>query len=220
MVSGEFRWFDAFKRTFEENLQPALKEHNVHYFTHLWNHDLERLKDFTDLCHPAIVELEDQRSFTEISKYFDIRKKLNSSILYQSFGAHKAFLLLDKYQKETNINFDLFIKMRPDLAFLDKIELDNFDQSSVYVKDIAHWRPVSNYINDYIYFTKNYEAVKGIASLGYYMDALLAYPKSYIYQKDESKNIYCPEEILAKHYSNLHITPKTYPFNIDLARHH
>ena len=110
--------------------------------------------------------------------------------------------------------------MRPDLAFLDTIKLDDFDDNSIYVKDIAHWRPVSSYINDYIYFTRSYSSLSRTAKLGFSFDYILSEPDSFIYQKNVAQNIFCPEEILAKHINNKNISVKTYPFNIDLARHH
>jgi len=202
MVCGEFRWFESFKRTFKSNFEPALQGHNVQYFAHFWNQDLEELSKFTEICNPIITQFEKKLPTEDVKKFFGNTRNLNSSLPNQAYGALKSFSLVDEYQKINNIKFDLYIKMRSDLAFLQPVNLDDFDSYSVYVKDIVHWRPLSNYINDYIYFTKNYTAVKDMAQLGFCLNDLLADTDSFIYQKDVSKDIYCPEEILAKHFVN------------------
>lgn len=220
MVCGEFRWFDSFEKTFKSNFAPALQGHNVQYFAHFWDQDLEQLSKFTDICNPIITQFEKKPPTEDVKKFFGNTKNLNSSLPNQAYGAHKSFLLLDEYQKQNNTTFDLYIKMRSDLAFVDKINIDNFDNESVYVKDIVHWRPLSNYINDYIYFTKNYNAVRDMAMLGFSLNNILADTDSFIYQKDVSKDIFCPEEILAKHFVIKNVKPKAYSYNIDLARYH
>lgn len=220
MVCGEMRWFDNFRTTFENNFKPSLIGHSVQYFAHFWNQDLEKLSNFTDVCCPITLDIEDKISYSSIKTFFGNTKNVSGTLPNQAYGAYKSFLLLKKYQEENNITFDLFIKMRTDLAFLSEIKFDNFDLESVYVKDIVHWRPTKNYVNDYIYFTKNYDAVQKIANLGFSLDFIVADPNSFIYQRDIPNNIFCPEEMLAKHLDNNNISIKTYNFNIDLARHH
>ncbi len=203
------------ERTFKENFAPILKNHEVQFFAHFWNQDLEKLSKFTDICNP-ILELENKISYTEVKNYFNMVKDISNSLPNQAYGAYKVYLMLDKYIKENN-TFDLYIKMRSDLAFLNPVNF-NFDLNSVYVKDIVHWRPLNTYINDYIYFTKNYDAVKKMAELGFNLNNIMK--EHFVHEKDISKNIYCPEEILAKHFVNKKIITKTYNFNIDLARYH
>ncbi len=220
IICGEFRWFDNFKTTFQNNFKPTLDGHNIQYFSHFWNQNLERLSDFTNTCDPMNIDIENKISYEDVKKFFNFTKNVNGSFPNQAYGAYKSFLLLEKFQEQNNTTFDLYIKMRSDLAFLNKVDISNFDQESIYVKDISNWRPVTNYVNDYIYFTKNYQAIKTISKLGFHIDTILENPNSFIYQKDVSKNIYCPEEMLAKHLVNNNISTKTYNFNIDLARHH
>jgi hypothetical protein len=220
IICGEFRWFDNFKTSFLNNFQPALQNHDVQFFAHFWNYDLNNLSYFSEICCPMILNVEDIRSLNRIKKFFGATKDINGSFPYQAYCAFKSFLLLQKYQKENKTEFDLYIKMRSDLVFLDPVILDNFDLNSIYVKNITHWRPVKNYVNDYIFFTKNYIALQKMIEVGFYTDSILENPESFLYEKDLSNNIYCPEEILANHLFNKIISVKTYDFNIDLARHH
>ena len=136
------------------------------------------------------------------------------------YSAYKAFLLLESFQSNNKITFDLYIKMRSDLAFLNTINVDSFNSQSIYVKNSFHWRPTTSFVNDYIYFTKNYDALQTISKMGFSTDIILANPNSFVCEKIVAKDIYCPEEMLAKHIFNNKIDVRAYDFNIDLARYH
>jgi hypothetical protein len=221
LICGEFRWFDSFLKTFQNNFSPALQGHNVQYFAHFWDRGLEKLSNFTKLCDPLIMDIEDQKDHSYVKNFFGFTKTINGTFPNQIYCVYKTFSLLENFQEKNNMTFDLYIKMRLDLVFLNMLKLDDFDSKSIYVKDLSHEsRPTSTYVNDYAFFTKNYDATKKIAELGFSFDSLLENPESLIYKQFISHNIYCPEEILAKHLINKKISVKTHNFNIDLARHH
>src|SRR6266566_6650444 len=132
MFNGEFRWFESFKRTFQDNFRPALNGHNVQYFAHFWNQGLEKLPDFIKICGPIIMDLENKKSEEETKKFLGITKTINGTLINQTYCAYKAFLLLEQYQQQYNMNFDLYIRMRSDLAFIERICFDSFDYESIY----------------------------------------------------------------------------------------
>ena len=231
MVNGQLRWYESFKRTFQQNLQPSLAGHNVQYFVYFWNQGFEDLSKFIDLCNPVILHSENQKSILEIQEFLGYKKNISvKSIIYQSYTMYKVFLLLQQYQQQHNMMFDLFIRMRPDLAFISKIDINNFDQSSIYFKSLAHEAiTLDKLVNDYIYFTRSFDTVKKMAMWGFCLDAILDDPKSFQWfgaptpadQQDRvASGIYVPEELLARYISRENISAKTYDFNIDLARHH
>jgi hypothetical protein len=220
---GELRWFDITKRTFIANFLPALEGHEIKYFAHFWPSEgrhLEILEEFQCLYKPLTYEVEFQKSPQYIQGIFENQNLLNSTLQSQSFSFYKAFLLLKEYQLKNNTTFDLYIKMRTDLAFIDKVDINTFDNTQIYTKNISHWRPLSTYVSDYIFFTKNFDNVKKLAKMGFYFDQLISKPEEFLYQNDYKNNIFCPEELLAKYIALQQIESKTFDFNIDLARHH
>jgi hypothetical protein len=218
MVNGEFRWFESFRASFIRNFQPALEGHNVQYFAHFWDHGLEKLPEFMNVCKPMILDLEGKKSDTDVRKYLGITKTINGTLPNQTYCAHRVFLLLEKYQKEHNMRFDLYIRMRPDLAFPEKINFDDFDNESIYFKRCHPGTTTSTFLCDFSYFTKNYSTVEKMAEFGMCLDAILDDPRPLDYKEFISENIYCPEEMLARHVSRKGLSPKLHNFELDLAR--
>lgn len=219
---GQFRWFEKGHQTFIENVLPKLQNHNVRYFAHFWDCSecsSENLEKFENIYNPLIWAIERQKSLQQMKSFFKSTNNLSGTMISQSYSFYHAFKFVKQYQQHHKIKFDLFIKLRCDLSFLNEIDLD-FDKYSIYTKDLGDWRPSSNYINDYCFFTKNYTNIKKLSKIGFYFDKLTEYPEYFIYQKIPEKGIYCPEEILANHMANNNIKQKSYNFNIDLARHH
>lgn len=220
MFNGEFRWFESFRKTFEENLKPSLNGHSVQYFAFIWNKGLENLSNFIDLCNPIILDIENQKSDSEIKNFLGFTKSVNGTLPYQLYCAHKVFCLLQNFQEKNNRTFDLYIRMRPDLVFLNKINFDVFDSESVYFKQSHSGTKTSTYLNDYMYLSRNYDAVRKMAQFGSCLDETLKNTSSLAYREFISQDIYCPEELLARHVSNKSISAKLHNFDIDLARHH
>jgi hypothetical protein len=220
MFNGEFRWFESFKRTFQENFSFALEGHNVQYFAYFWNKGLENLPNFINICNPIIINLENQKSDIEIKKYLGFTKIINGTFPYQIYCAHRVFLLLQQYQQQYNTNFDLYIRMRVDLAFPDKVNFDNFDLESVYSKKCHGGTSLSNFHCDFAYFTKNYDAVQKMAKFGMCLDAILENTDSLNYREFISQNMYCPEELLAKYVDSQKLSTKFHDFDIQLARNY
>ena len=220
MFNGQFRWFESFKKTFEINFKPALEGHSVQYFAHFWNQGLENLSDFVGVCDPIILNLENKKSNAEVKKFLGFTKTINGTLPNQTYCAYKVFLLLQQYQSQYNMTFDLYIRMRPDLAFPDKISFDNFDSESVYSKICHGGTTLSTFHCDFAYFTKNYDAVQKMAEFGKCLDATLDNPNSLNYREFISQEIYCPEELLARHVINKGLSAKFHDFDIHLARNY
>ncbi len=216
---GQLRWFDLSQKSFKENFAPELRNHNVKYFGHFQG-EIDRLNDFKLEYNPSIIEIEKQQSLEETHSIFKMKHKMHKVLLFQTYSFYKTFLILEKYQKENNIKFDLYIKLRTDLVYLNKIDINQFDNHSIYTKDITHWRPLSNYVHDYILFTKSYDNLSSLANLGFGIDEILNKKEELEYTGGPDNDLYCCEEILAKYLSNKNINIKTYDFNIDLARYH
>jgi hypothetical protein len=220
MFNGQFRWFESFKKSFLINFQPALNGHNIQYFAYFWNENLEGFQHFKNLCQPMIINLEDRKTNAEIQSYLGFKTIIDGTLPYQLYCAYKVFLMLKEYQEQNNKSFDLYIRMRPDIFFLDKVNFDSFDQHSVYSKKCHPGSSPSTFHCDYAYFTKNYEAVKKIAEFGTLLDRAIDPSSSLCYREFISQNMYCPEELLARHINNSQLSTKYHNFDVDLARHH
>ena len=220
MFNGLLRWHDSFKRTFQSHFKPALEGHEVQYFAHFWNEDLDRLSEFIKIANPIILEMENKKTSEQVKEFLGFTKVINGTLPNQTYCAYKVFLLLEQYQKQHNKTFDLYIRMRSDLAFLDKINFDNLDSESVYIKSSHSGTSISNYLNDYMYFTKNYYTAQTMSKFGTCFDTILDDPRPLAYKEFISQNIYCPEELLSRYAIQNGLSVKLHNFNIDLARHH
>jgi hypothetical protein len=220
MFNGQFRWFDSFKRSFQQNFKPALEGHEVQYFAHFWNEGLEKLPDFIEICGPMILHLENLKSADEIKKFLGFTKIINGTLPNQTYCMYKVFDLLQKFQNSNKQTFDLYIRMRSDLFFPDKIIFDQFDSYSVYSKKCHPGTTLKTFHCDFAYFTRNYEAVQKMASFGLCLDKTIEYHEQLKYCEFLSQNTYCPEELLARHVSQQNLSAKFHDFNLDLARHH
>lgn len=221
---GQQRWYDVTNYSYIKNFLPLLADHNVQYFAHLWkigdpdpkfDKTIEEtgFEQFKKIYSPIELEIENQKSANDLRSIFKMKKDIHGNLLSQSYSFYKSFLLLEKYQKIHNIKFDLYIKLRTDLAFVNEVNFD-FDESSIYTKDMGDWRKSEDYIHDYMFFTKNYNHVERMAKIGFDFDKILSF-SNFLYCK---ANSVCPEEILAKHLINNKIINKPYSFNVDLAR--
>jgi hypothetical protein len=219
MFSGQFRWFDSFKRSFLASFQPALNGHNVQYFAHFWNEDVEEISNFLTLCDPIILELEDKKTNDEVKKFLGFTKNIKGTLPNQTYCIYKVFMLLDQYQKQNNTIFDLYIRMRPDLYFPDQVILNNFDKNILYSKKCHTNATPATFHCDFAYFTRSYEIVKRIAQFGFHLDQAINYPEKMIYKSQNDPEIYCPEELLARYVKNISISTKYHSFDLDLARY-
>jgi hypothetical protein len=219
MFNGEFRWFERFKTSFQANFKPAIDGHNVQYFTYVWNKHMEHFSNLTDICFPMSLEIEDEKTISEIKQYLGYTTTINGTFPYQVYTAHRAFLLLQKFQSENNTKFDLYIRMRPDIAFPEPIDLNNFDAESVYFKRCHSGTTTSTFLCDFAYFTRNYDAVQKMANFGKCLDAVINDPEPLAYREFILQQIYCPEELLARYVKQQDISAKLHSFELDLARH-
>lgn len=223
---GQQRWFDLTNQSYISNFLPVLKDHNVKYFSHLWNMgniDLDTtkskdgFKQFENLYSPNVIELELNKSPLELYSFFKMKKEIHNSLLSQTYSFYKSFSLLAEYQRKNSMCFDLYIKMRTDLVFLNKIKIDNLDSESIYTKDMGDWRPSSNYVHDFMFLTKSFINLEKMANMGFEFDQILEDFDSLLYTNDYNGSV-CPEEILARQLVNNKLQQKPYDFNIDLAR--
>lgn len=213
---GQLRWFENTHQTFQQYVQPVLQGHQIQYFAHFWEDlFLQRLPDFKQLYSPLELITTPNVSEEEIWDKFNMRHRQGSNLLHQTYSFYQTQKLLENYQNKYQTQFDIYIKLRTDLVFLTPFNLD-IDQDSLYTKDIVHWRPLSNYVNDYLAMTKNYNNIRKLGELGFGIDRVLDRPEELKY----SSSIYCAEEILARHLVLEEVPTKTYTFNVDLARHH
>lgn len=217
MFNGQFRWHDSFKRSYLQNFKPALEGHDVKIFSHFWNEGLEKLPDFLEVCGPMILNLENKKSAEEVKSFLGFTKTINGTLPNQTYCVYKAFELL---QKTGGNNFDLYIRMRSDLFFPNRVSFDNFDSHSVYSKKCHPGTTLQTFHCDFAYFTKNYEAARKMSSFGLHLDKTLEHPEQLKYREFISQDTYCPEELLAKYVSQQGILAKFHDFELDLARHH
>ena len=217
---GQLREFNSGIESWKKNVIPELNGHNVNFFAHFWDDEyLKNLENFNNYHSPLILQTENQKTVEEMHQEFGIKNKMHFCMFSQSYSFYKAFQLLKIFEHNNNKKFDLYIKLRSDLIFLNKINFD-LDGYSVYTKDISHWREPCDYIHDYILLTKNYSNIEAISNLPYNFDNILEKENELKYSGGLDNKNYCCEEILAKHILMNEIPVKFYNFNVDLARHH
>lgn len=222
MFFGQLRWFDNSHVSFKKNFLPSLNNHQVQYFAHFQDHIInqENVKKFENLYEPLTLIAEQQKSIDEMHLAFNMKERMHLSLLAQTYSFYQSFLLMEEYQNKNNMKFDIYIKIRSDLIYLDKVDLNKFDLNSLYTKGISHWRPYSNYIHDYILCTRSFDTIKVLAELGYGLDEVISKKDELLYGVGVDTELYCCEEILARHLVNKNIQIKNYNFNVDLARNH
>lgn len=209
---GQLRWMDLANSTFVKNFMPALNGHNVHYFGYFCND--EYLEDFKKLYSPATVEIEPQKSLHEVKNILNNKSnKISENLPKQLQSLYGVLGLMQKYQIDNNMKFDLYIKIRTDLAFWDPININNFDNNSIYVGKTE--RNLSEYVQDFVLFTKKEENIINICEMGLNLDNIINN-----LEKKEMRNLYYHEEVLAEYLRIKHINCFTHNFNINLARHH
>lgn len=220
---GELRWIELSNSVLMSNFTDSLKDQNIKFFTHLWRCKKDHNEIFTKFINQypqTAFEIENQKSPEYIQGFFENQKLLKGSFASQSFSFYKAFLLLKEYQIQNNTKFDLYIKLRTDLAFLNPINFENLDTHSIYSKNMYETRDISVFANDYLFMTKNFDNVEKLAKIGFYFDEITKNPSEYVYGGGLPSDIFCPEEVLAKYIKYQNIESKTHSFDIDLARHH
>lgn len=211
---GQLRWFDYSNQTFFSNFFPFINGHELRYFSHFWSNSTDKLDEFKNLYKPNNIICSDPLPVQEIKKYFSNSiNKISDNLPNQIYSLNKSYDLLDQYETENNIKFDLYIKMRTDLAFNDPISIDNFDDDSVYL--CPSQRPISEYATDLLLFTKSKENLKTVCKMGFSFDAILNR-----LELKENRNLFYHEEVLANHLVYNNISIKTHNFSIGLARDH
>jgi hypothetical protein len=216
---GELRWNEVANRTFQERFAPALQGHNVQYFAHFWdmaNKDHE--ERFAKMYSPLISKIEPHKSAEELKTIWGATSQdpiLGASLTSQLYSFHQSLQLLKEFQEAHNMTFDLFIKIRTDIAYLSPISVNDFDDSSLYVDDTDHWKPMSSYIRDWIFFTRKYSNVVDMAETGFCLDDLIK-----TVSETKSEAALAPEEIFARRARNMNITVKPHSFRFTLARYH
>lgn len=210
---GQLRWYELANSTFQKNFQPALSGHDIQYFAHFCNDQF--LPQFQEMYQPLIVKITPQKSIDDVKKLLNNHsQKVSDNLPKQLESLYETSLLLEKFQKDNNTQFDLYIKTRTDLAFLNQINFDNFDSNSVYVAKTA--RNLLDYVQDLTLFTKKYDHIKKVSEMGFYLDEIV----TRLEKQNPTRHLFYHEEILANYLFNQKITPKSHNFTIELARHH
>ena len=222
---GKLRWFDIFNTTFTNNFLPALSGHNVHYFANFWEDkppqdykglttSIEKLESFKQIYNPNTITTTDHISIQEVRSFFsNAINKISDNLPNQIYSLNNTLSILDRYQKDNNMSFDLYIKMRTDLAFLSKIKIDNFDNESIYICNSK--RPLTEYATDLLLFTRKYDNIKKVCKMGFHFDLILQRLES-----KENRGLFYHEEVLADYLVHENIAIKSHDFIIDLARHY
>lgn len=222
IFSGQLRWFDLSHKSFSKNIRPVLANHNVQFFGNFWGApgeaDITRLEEFKQIYNPITISLDNSKSIEDIKRYFDITNvdNLSNNILFQLYSLHKSFLLIGDNR------FDLYLKLRTDLAYLDQLDI-NFEINTVYVKPTGYF--FHQHVNDFLFITRSYKCLKQITEIGFYLDDIINefQNKNKLPGEHEggegSKAVYFNEEILAEYYSLNKVKLESISARIDLARH-
>jgi len=100
------------------------------FFIHSWNEDLE--EKLVSLYKPQRFLFENNSIYNhEITS--KITKPADFAGASKALSMQKSILLLEQYQREYNFEYERIIVYRPDIILLKDINLNNYDQSKIYV---------------------------------------------------------------------------------------
>jgi hypothetical protein len=207
---GQLRWLPFANKSLIENFLPALQGHDVHFFANFWGNPPEKLEEYKKIIQFKEISFQDQLTIDNIKAYFNNKiNKISDNLPSQLYSLHQSFLLLDYYKDE---KYDLFIKIRTDLAFLNKFKIEDYD-NSIYVCKNKYNQNLNKYATDLLAITNNYDNFKKLCTMGFALDEILDSFR-------EDKSLFYHEEILAKHLVRNNISIKSHNLEIDLARNY
>jgi hypothetical protein len=116
------------------SIQKHIIEANPNYifdfFIHSWNEDLET--ELKNIYGPKKSLFENQSIY-----YDEILKKIKSSDdfggIAKSFSIKKSIILLEEYEIEKDINYDIVMVYRPDILLLKDINFNSLNFQNIYV---------------------------------------------------------------------------------------
>lgn len=111
-ISGNKRTFDKLKQNIENNL---INDSNIIFAV---------LDEQVDLDIDRALYFQEQKLFTDYIDKFNNQKRPETpvnNVLQMFYRIYKCGQLKKEYENEKNIEFDIVVRLRPDLEFLNKV---------------------------------------------------------------------------------------------------
>lgn len=161
-ISGHLRTFERAYPTFMNNIIGQYRD-NVDVFVHTWhtlgaqgsknNSDSSiahiktssKMPQIRTVIDPKMIEVEGYDVYNSLLAQMNVQAKLSEadkdglhhrnflhygSLLYSS---NRVRQILEKYEKDSNITYDMVIRLRADLEFPQRIELKNYLDGKLHV---------------------------------------------------------------------------------------
>jgi hypothetical protein len=115
---------DIFISTWDKN---GLRSNN-------WQGDINYINEIENKLKPKIIDIENENRNYFIENYSSQQYKKfklcssdtcsNASSMW--YKVYKSFQLVEKYSKENNINYDILVRIRPDVIYHNKLDYKTF----------------------------------------------------------------------------------------------
>jgi hypothetical protein len=145
-----------------------------------------------------------------IDNYITGLTALNTYSMF--YHENKAFNLLERYQVDNNIRFDIVLYYRADLDSTDTLTLNIPADNTIYLSDERHYFGV----NDRMAYG-NYISMKKYCSLVEKLNKILI-KENVIFNSDLYTNFLNPEMILSYHLNNENLHINKINYNTDLYK--
>jgi len=109
-----------------------------------WQGDINYINEIENKLKPKIIEIENENRNYFIENYSSQQYKKfklcssdtcsNASSMW--YKVYKSFQLVVKYSKENNINYDILVRIRPDIIYHNKLDYDTIIKNIKYDKII------------------------------------------------------------------------------------
>lgn len=222
ILQGQLRFFDCFFENFNKNIEGF--QNKTFFFNFQNSSDIDKLNYLENIYNPNISKILESKSLDDLISYFNVKntEHLPKNLLFQLYYLHTSFLMVEEYQSKYNVNFDLYLRSRTDLYYINK-HSEKLENGICYV-------PKNKYnfldqICDFSIATKDFNIYKICSEIGFCLDEILnsfkaknKKPDQFGDRADKSIPVYCSEQILFEYLNIKNVKTKAI-FEIDLARH-
>ena len=121
-ISGNKRTFDKLKQNIENNL---INDSNIIFAV---------LDEQVDLDIDRALYFQEQKLFTDYIDKFNNQKRPETpvnNVLQMFYRIYKCGQLKKEYENEKNIKFDIVVRLRPDLEFLNKVDFKFLNDNEI-----------------------------------------------------------------------------------------
>ena len=189
--------------------ESILKGYDVDVFIHSWS--TEHQEGLKDLYKPVKSIFEPNKDFKlrGVVPKEDLPTPYSFAVKSMWYSRKKSIELVEQYQKENNVKYDLVLLTRFDIALLKKFEFEKYNANKIHIagpveaKRLRSGKVVPHKIND-IYFMANLDNMKKVVELfDTYEDIAVDHNTNWPHESVSS------HVVITKHFLNLNLFSST-----------